>query len=613
MSAPVHHRVASQATALPDAPALVCGSAVLTYRELDERANRLAHYLVDLGVAPDSRVAVQLPRSADMVVVLLAVLKAGGAFLPVDPAQPPARIEHVLADAAPAILVTAGAEAAPGPVPGGAACHTHVDLTRDAAAITACPARDPHVPVFPDHLAYVIHTSGSTGAPKGVMVPHSGLANLVDWHVGRYRIGPGDRTSHVAALGFDASVWEVWPALTAGAALHLPREQDRAQPERLLAWLAAEGITVAFLPTPVAEEVLRLLTPPSALRTVLTGGDALTAAPPPGTPYELVNHYGPTEASVVTTAAAVPAGGSEVPSIGSSIAGVRVHLLDEDAQRVPDGAPGEICVGGAGVARGYLGRPGLTAERFVPDPYGPPGSRVYRTGDLAGRRPDGALDFQGRSDDQVQIRGFRVEPTEVAAALFGHPEVARAAVTVRSGRLLGYVVPRSGDGEGLPEAVRAHVAARLPEHMVPAGVLVLAEIPLTVNGKVDRDALPDQLPPAPHTVVAPRDAVEELTAEIWYDVLELPDRPAHVHDDFYALGGHSLQANRLTVRLRDLFGVDLPLQAVFNGSTIAELAGEIRTLEPAPGHLAEVAARHRQVAELSDEEVQKLLAELEGG
>ncbi|MFF9572319.1 amino acid adenylation domain-containing protein [Streptomyces sp. NPDC014685] len=602
---PVHQQVAARAAARPDAPAVTSARGALSYRELDERANRLAHHLAALGVRPESRVAVHLQRSTESVVVQLAVLKAAGAYLPVDPAQPPARIAHVLADAAPAVLITRGPGEVPAP-PGA----THLDLIRDAAAVAARPATAPPVPVLPDNLAYVIHTSGSTGTPKGVMVPHRALANLVAWHVHRYGLGPGEHTAHVAALGFDAAVWEVWPALASGALLHLPDEEDRSRPERLLAWLAAEGITVTFLPTPVAQEVLRLPPAPSRLRAILTGGDTLTAAPPPGTPYELVNHYGPTEATVVTTAATVPAGAPGVPPIGRPIAEVRVQLLDEDARPVADGARGELYVGGAGVARGYLNRPGLTAERFLPDPSGPPGSRVYRTGDLAARRPDGALSFHGRSDEQVQVRGFRVEPAEVTAVLSGHPGVTRAAVVARFGSLFGYVVPRPGEGPALAEAVREHAAARLPAHMVPARVLLLDEIPLTVNGKIDHGALPDPLPPTPDVVVPPRDALEELIAETWYAVLELPERPAHVHDDFYALGGHSLLAGRLTVCLNDLFGVDLPLRTTFGAPTIAALAREVRAREPAPGHLADVTDRHRRVAAMSDEEVEKLLAEL---
>ncbi|MFD7646075.1 amino acid adenylation domain-containing protein [Streptomyces albidoflavus] len=622
---PVHQQVAARAAAVPNAPAVVGPQGVLTYRDLDERANRLAHHLIHLGVSPEARVAVHLHRSADSVVAQLAVFKAAGAYLPVDPAQPAARTAHVLADAAPAVLITRGPPAAPAP-----AGTAHLDLARAAEALAARPACAPDTPGLPGQLAYVIHTSGSTGTPKGVMVPHSALANLVAWHVHRYGLGPGEHTAHVAALGFDASLWEVWPALASGAALHLPGEADRARPDRLLAWLASEGITVTFLPTPVAQEVLRLPAPPSALRTVLTGGDTLTATPPPGTPYELVNHYGPTEGCIVATAAGIPAGAPGLPPIGRPVAGVRAQVLDEEGRPVADGTPGELYVGGAGVARGYLGRPGLTAERFLPDAYGPPGSRVYRTGDLVARRPDGTLHFHGRLDDQVQIRGVRVEPAEITAVLLAHPRVARAAAVARAGRLLGYVVPHPADGwqaqdngpdgggprddalgdDALEEELRVHTAARLPEVMVPARVLVLDGLPLTVNGKIDRDALPDPPPPTPDAVVAPRDGLEELIADTWYAVLELPDRPAHVHDDFYALGGHSLLASRLTVRLNDLFGVDLPLRTTFGAATIAALAQEIRALEPAPGHLAGVTAHHRRVTAMSDAEVERLLAEL---
>lgn len=606
MSVLIHHRVAAQAAARPDAPAVVCAVGALNYRALDEHANRLAHHLVSLGTGPESLVAVHLPRSLDSVVAMLAVLKAGGAYLPLDPAQPGARTARILADAAPDVLVTDAPGDTPGPV------GTTLHLTHDAPAIAAHPeVTAPEVPVHPDNLAYVIHTSGSTGAPKGVMVPHAGLANLVEWHVDRYGVGSGDRTSHLAALGFDATVWEVWPTLASGATLHLPSEVGRTQPEQLLRWLTAEGITVAFLPTPLAAEVLRL-PGPSSLRTLLTGGDVLTVAPAPGAAYELVNHYGPTEATVVATAATVPAGTPGVPPIGKPIRGVRVRLLDDDARPVPDNAEGELCISGSGLARGYLGSPRLTAERFTPDPTGPAGGRVYRTGDLATQLSDGTVHFHGRLDDQVQLRGFRVEPAEVAAALSEHPDVVNAAVAVRSGLLIGYVVPRSGrdDSGDLPEAVRAHAAVLLPQHMVPARVMLLEEIPVTLHGKVDRNALPDPLPAVPDVVVGPRDAVEAMVAETWYEVLELSDRPAHVHDDFYVLGGHSLLAHRLAVRLRDLFGTRLPLHFALTAPTIAELTDELRRLEPAPGHLAEVAERHRQVAQLSDEDVEALLAQL---
>lgn len=594
MSALIHQRIAAQADRRPDAPAIVAAAGSLTYRELDERANRLAGRLVALGVGPESRVGVQLPRSAEAITAMLAVVKAGGAYLPLDPAQPAARTARILADAAETVVLDPDF------------------FAREAAAVAAAAARDPGVAVDPGNAAYVVHTSGSTGTPKGVLVPHEGLADLVDWHIETYRIGPGEHTAHVAALGFDASVWEIWPTLAAGATLHLPAEEERAQPERLLSWLAAEAITVTFLPTPLAEEVLRLPTPPSRLRAVLTGGDALTTTPAHGTPYELVNHYGPTEASVVTTAGPVQAGGLGLPSIGQPIRGVRVALLDPDGQPVAEGGQGELCIGGAGLARGYLGSPRLTAERFVPDPLGPPGARLYRSGDLASHRPDGSLDFHGRLDDQVQIRGFRVEPAEVAAALAEHPGVGRATVVARAGRLIGYVVPRDRDQDPdrLAESVRAAAEDRLPGPMVPARIVVIDAIPLTAHGKVDRAALPEPTSQNPEVLVRPRDAVEELIAQIWYEVLELSDRPEHVYDDFYALGGHSLLAGRLAAQLRDLFDVQLPLHLTFNTPTIAALAERLRLLEPSPGHLEVVARRHQQVAQLSDDEVEAMLARL---
>ncbi|EHR62344.1 non-ribosomal peptide synthetase [Saccharomonospora cyanea] len=655
--APVHRLVGEQAALRPDAPAVTGARDRVTYRELDQRSNRLAHHLVESGVRPGALVAVCLPRSVESVVAPLAVLKAGGAYVPLDPEYPSERLGHMLTDARPAVLVTTSGV----PLDGARVEHV-VRLDRDSAALAARPAHAPDVAVDPADLAYVIYTSGSTGTPKGVQIPHAGLTNLVDWHVRRYGLGPGERTAHVAALGFDASVWEVWPTLASGATLLLPGDSDRTQPERLRDWLVDESVTVTFLPTPLAEEVLALPPRRGALRTLLTGGDALTTSPPPGTPFELVNHYGPTEASVVTTAGVVPPGTSGPPSIGTPITGFRVHVLDDDLRPVPDGEPGELCVGGAGVARGYLNRPGLTAERFVPDPHGPPGSRMYRTGDLVSRRDDGELEFRGRADDQIKLRGFRIELGEVEAAVAGHPAVARAAVVVREDRpgdrrLVAYVVPArhvrvaeavSGDvlcqaahhGRSFPDSyvpatllpesrqvndpassrdIEAGLASldgylreRLPDHMVPSAVVVLDELPLTRNGKVDRKSLPAPALPAPVEVVAPRDVVEELIADAWYDVLGLPDRQPSVHDNFFALGGHSLLAAQLTARLRDLFGVELPTQVTLRAPTISALADEVRAREPVPGHLAAVAEQHRLVAGLSDEEVERMLAELGG-
>ncbi|HWM02063.1 MAG TPA: amino acid adenylation domain-containing protein [Actinophytocola sp.] len=610
VSRPCPVLVAEQAAARPDAPAVVAGDAVLGYGELDQRANRLAHHLIVLGVGPETPVAVGLPRSPELVVALLAVLRAGGAYLPLDPEYPARRLDRMLTDARPPVLVTAEPVASALPDCPGA---TVVDLGRDAPRIASLPATDPGVPLDPDALAYVIYTSGSTGEPKGVQVPHRGLSNLIGWHVSRYRIGPGEHTAHVAAIGFDASVWEIWPTLAAGATLHLPAAEDRLDPARLVSWLASSGITVTFLPTPVAEEVLRVPASSAGPRTVLTGGDALTAVLPPGLPYELVNHYGPTEASVVATAGTVTPGEPGPPPIGHAIDGVTAHLLDEDLRPVPDGEPGELYVGGAGLARGYLGRPDLTADRFVPDPFGT-GTRLYRTGDVCRGRDDGAIEFLGRADDQVKIRGVRVELGEIAARLREHPGVLDAVAVRRSGpdgdRYIAGYVTYEGDEPPDPTEVVAGLRQTLPAPVVPAAVLAMRRFPLTPNGKVDRAALPE---PARVAAVAPRDDVEELVARTWYEVLERPDREPDVHDNFFVLGGHSLLAARLSARLRELFGVPLPVQVTLRAPTIAELADEIRAGDPDPGQVAEVAALHRKVAELSDEQVAAMLAELGGG
>src|SRR5215471_4024434 len=368
----VHEGVERQAAEHPGAVAVTDRRCAVTYRELDKRAGRLAGYLRSVGIGPDTPVGVCLRRSPGLVIALLGVLKAGGAYLPLDPDYPADRLRQMLADAAPPVLIADDDMRMPAP-PG---------------TLVVRPGDEPDDPpellrpqLDARCLAYVIYTSGSSGAPKGVMIPHAGLSGLVRWHLNHYRIGPGDRTAQIAATSFDASVWEIWPSLVAGATLHLPDDEDRLRPDRLLAWLSECGITVAFLPTPMAEEVLRLPAPPGIrLRTLLTGGDRLTLRPPSGTPYELVNHYGPTEASVVTTAVTVLPHGDGQPPIGYPIDGRRVHLLNDELRPVSLGETGELYIGGLGLARGYLGRPGHTADRFVPDPFAElPGGRLYRT------------------------------------------------------------------------------------------------------------------------------------------------------------------------------------------------------------------------------------------
>ncbi|HYW05931.1 MAG TPA: amino acid adenylation domain-containing protein, partial [Longimicrobium sp.] len=420
----VHERFEARAASTPHAVAVVYEDESLTYAELNARANRLAHHLRALGVGPDARVGILLPRSTELVVGLLATLKAGGAYVPLDPSLPAGRLRFMLADSAPAVVLTNETLADEM-----AGLHDGlVVMDAVAPAWADQPTADPHrAGLTPDHLAYVIYTSGSTGTPKGVMVGHRNLGNLISWHVAAFGLEAGQRSSSVAGLGFDATTWEIWPPLCVGASLLLPRHG--ADPQALLEWWAAQPLDVAFLPTPLAESAFaRGLTNPH-LRALLVGGDRLHAVPADA-PFALINNYGPTETTVVATSGEVHAGGA--PHIGRPIGNTRIYLLDGRGEPAPVGVAGEMHIGGAGVARGYLDRPELTAEHFVADPFSAePGARMYRTGDLARWLPDGTLDFVGRSDFQVKVRGFRIELGEIDARLREHDAVREAVVLAR--------------------------------------------------------------------------------------------------------------------------------------------------------------------------------------
>ncbi len=582
----VHELVAGYAARAPQAVALVADGAVLSYADVEERANRLAHLLADRGVAPDVPVGACLERGVDLVVSMLAVLKAGGAYVPLDPELPADRLAFIVADTGMPILLTREELAAR--LPGGGPALVFLD--RERAAIAAKPGTPPQVTAEPATLAYMVYTSGSTGRPKGVMVQHGSLVNLCAWFRGRFGITGDDRVSQIVTAGFDPVALEVWGALTAGAGVAIASRQVLGDPGGLVRWLAEAGVTVSVVPAPQLDAVLdQLDVVRTGVRVMVTGADVVRRRPRPEWGLRLINAYGPTEATVLATCAEVaPEGavaGGELPPVGVPIANMAAYVLDRYLRPVPVGVPGELYLGGAGVARGYAGRPGLTAERFVADPFGARlGRRLYRTGDLVRWRPDGQLDFLGRADSQVKIRGYRIEPGEIEAVLLSHPGVGGAVVLAHADgpgrkRLVAYLTPR--DGAAVPDAATARefLLEALPEYMVPSALVVLAAFPLTATGKVDRKALP-----APETrpdesgssYVAPRNLVEETLARIWAEVLGL--ERVGIHDNFFGLGGDSILSLQVVGRTQ-LAGIRLTTKDIFLRQTIGALAPTVTELE----------------------------------
>jgi amino acid adenylation domain-containing protein len=575
---------AAQAARTPDAAAIICGDMIVSYSALDARANRLAGQLAARGAGPETIVAVALERSADLVAALLAVAKTGAAYLPIDPGYPTARVAYLLADAAPAVLVTSR-----GLLP----YHDTVPrlVIGDPAAAAKLPGP---VTIRPQHPAYVIYTSGSTGTPKAVVISHAALACYLAWCRQAYPALAGVSLLH-APVSFDAGITSLFGGLTCGGTVvvaALDEDMPGVLGQRRLSFLK---ITPGHLP-------LLAALPDSCAPTtqLMVGGDALAGIQlrdwrdrHPGVP--VVNHYGPTEATVGCAGGPVDpqAGDGPVP-IGRPFASTRVFVLDEWLCPVPPGVTGELYLAGPQLARGYLGRAGLTAERFPACPFGA-NERMYRTGDLARWTADGQLEFAGRADGQVKVRGFRVEPGEVEAVLAGHPDVGQAAVTVREDipgdrRLAGYLVPAAGsaDPAGLAGRVREHAAGRLPDYMVPSAVTVLDALPLTANGKLDRAALPaPDYAAAAEPGRAPASPAAELVCEVFAQVLGL--ETVGPQDSFFALGGHSLLAVRLVALLRDQ-GMAVSLRAVFATPTPAGLAGQLSLSSDSLGVLLPIRA-----------------------
>ncbi len=578
----VPHLVAAQAAARPHAIALRAGREVLTYADLEHRSNRLARHLHSLGIRPDQPVGLCMERSPSMVVAALAVLKAGGAYVPLDSSLPAERLNFVLRDAGVRVLVTGNHVAEKVP----AGDWIVLDVSRHADQIAACPSGEIECLITGENLAYVIYTSGSTGQPKGVEVTHAGLSNLVSWHCRAFQVTPEDRASHQAALGFDAAVWEVWPYLAAGASVHIPDDSLRQDPEALQDWLVAEQISITFLASPLAERMLTLeWSRPCALRILLTGADTLHQRPSAKVPFILVNNYGPTECTVVATSGTVlPGDDSRLPSIGRPVDHTQAYILDEQMRQVPVGTAGELYIGGAGLARGYRNRPELTAQRFVPNPFGSrSGDRLYRTGDLARCLENGEIEFLGRVDDQIKIRGFRIEPNEIIRALHEHPEVEASTVVAQENQggdkwLLAYVVLAPG-ATLTAAALREHLRRQLPDYMIPAGFVRMGSLPLTTNGKIDRAALP--FPDASNMLqeeefVPPKGVVQQRLAAIIALLLHVERVGAN--DNFFLLGGHSLLGTQLITRVNEAFGIELALLQLFDHPTVAEMSYEIEKL-----------------------------------
>ncbi|MFD5142862.1 amino acid adenylation domain-containing protein [Streptomyces sp. NPDC058401] len=601
----VHEWVERQARARPADPALSLDGREVSYAELDARAGALARRLTAADVAPGDVVGILLPRGTELPTAMLGILKCGAAYLPLDLAHPAAHLARILRSAGAAHVVTS-AESAPRleslgvrtvPVEGLSGTAHAAPAERDEPGEPAGQGEprgqggprgqgEPHR-VHPEDLAYVIFTSGSTGEPKGVGVPHSALANHARAVDERFGLRSGDRVLQFANAAFDVAAEELFPTWAAGACAVLCTDPPPA--ERMSAQLDSLGITVANLPASYWQRWVATLPDgdgrvPGTLRLLVVGSEPVDpvalAAWARRTPVPVVNAYGLTETTItaLTHDTGLGSGGALVP-VGVPLRGVRAYVLDEDLQQLPPGVPGELFIGGAGLARGYLGRPGLTAERFLPDPF-VPGARMHRTGDRARRRPDGAVEVLGRIDEQLKVRGYRIEPGEVEAALCTHPEVVQAAVAARTGadgtpRLAGYVVTRTG---GVPDDLRAHLTALLPAHLVPGVLVPLAALPLSGSGKVDRSALPEPRPAAPALPDPPagepaESDMERMLSLIWQDVLDIGR--VGVRDNFFDLGGTSFTLTTVHARLNERLGRRLPLVTLYEHPTIAALAGHL--------------------------------------
>ncbi len=628
----------AQVERTPEAVAVIFEDAQLSYRELNKRANRLAHHLRRLGAGPESLVGVCMDRSLEMLVGILGVSKAGGAYVPMDPAYPLERLAFMLEDSEASILLTQqrlieSQSAIRNPQ---SAIRNREVVCLDAIEESLARESDenPVSGVTPENPAYVIYTSGSTGRPKGAVISHGAICNHMLWLRDHFSMSAADRVLQKTPISFDASVWEFYAPLFVGGRLVLARQGGHQDTDYLVRTIAEQRVTILQL---VPSLLRTLLDEPeferlNSLRRVVSGGEALPAELQERfhaiLNAELHNFYGPTEAAIdVTCWPYGHANGRTIVPLGNPIANTQIYLLSPALQPAPIGAPGELFIGGANLGRGYLNRPELTAEKFIPNPLGAAaGARLYRTGDLARYLPDGAIEYLGRSDHQVKIRGFRIELGEIESALRQHPSLREAVAMAREDktgakRLVAYVTLGEEPAPTVSE-LRAFLKGKLPEHMTPSAFVFLEAMPLSPNGKVNRRALPEpdnSRPELAAAFVAPRTLTEEKLAEIWSQLLGV--ERVGIYDNFFELGGHSLLATQLVSRTRETFEVELSLVKLFESPVIAELAeaisqargagqrqngSKIERAQRGDKNLEELIA---ELDQLSDDEVQALLAE----
>jgi amino acid adenylation domain-containing protein len=602
---PVPEQISAQRTSSPHSPALAHGEQVLSYEELNRAADRFARHLMQLGVVSGDTVAICMERSFDWIIAALGIMRAGAAYVPLDSVWPDARLCFAVNDSGAKVLVARSAlldrlqvkargldPRSMGPCRDAAAiAAAHTPAPTTASTITSTTKSKVAGSIEPGSLAYVIYTSGSTGLPKGVEITHANLSHLVRWHRDAFRVTPQDRASHLAGLGFDAAVWEIWPHLAAGATVCLADDAVRSSPELMQQWIIRERITIAFVPTVHAAALMAMEWPATtALRLLLTGGDVLPHAPAVQLPFDVVNNYGPTECTVIATSTVLKPGSRGAPLIGRPIAGASVYLLNEHGEQVPDGSVGEIYIGGNGVGRGYRNLPELTERSFLPDPFvgapvaGAPGARMYRTGDRGVRGLNGEIEFRGRLDRQTKIRGQRVELDEIASVLNLHPSIDFAtAITDTSdageNELVAYVLAKENACVPSVQELQTHLLGTLPDYMVPSIFVRLQSLPLSANGKLDLTMLP---PPTDANLLERTGAGASLTpieAELLTMARQLLKNDAlRADDNFFLAGGHSLLGMQLLMRLRDVFGVDLALRQLFEAPTVGRLALLVETM-----------------------------------